>query len=221
MRILEEMPVDTADGPCGQVADIVIDPVHGRLTHLVVKPSGRAAHLVPIDAVVSSDDRVVLSWTAEQLEAAEQVESADFLEMRSWPHLQDGWDVGIVRVLAWPYYVADDVDLGPVDAAGGPTGELRSTTEFDRIPRGAAEIRRESPVTSSDGEVVGHVDGLLVDADRRVTHLVLQRGHLWGRREVTIPVDDVDKVETDAVRLRVTREAVGAFPSVRFHRHHA
>jgi hypothetical protein len=46
----------------------------------------------------------------------------------------------------------------------------------------------------------------------------LERGHLWGRREVTIPIGAVAKVETDTVTLRMSREEVGELPSVRVHR---
>lgn len=209
MRVFEEMPVEAVDGPCGEVADIVVDPVRRRVTHLAVRPHGAGSHLVPIDAVVSCEDRVRLSWTAKQVTDAERLEETDFLALRSWPHLEGGWDVGIVRVLAWPYYVADRPGAD----------DVRTTTEFDRIPAGTAEIRRESPVETSDGEVVGHVDGLVLDDAHNVTHVVLDKGHLWGRREISIPIGAVDHVETDLVRLRVTRKAVGDFPSVPFRRH--
>ena len=65
-------------------------------------------------------------------------------------------------------------------------------------------------MTSSDGHDVGHVDGLLVDADEQITHLVLEHGHLWGRREVAIPIGAITKVETDAVTLGLSKDEVGA-----------
>jgi hypothetical protein len=49
---------------------------------------------------------------------------------------------------------------------------------------------------------------------------VLERGHLWGRREVTIPIDAVETVETDKVTLRLSKDEVGALPSVHVHRWH-
>jgi hypothetical protein len=61
-----------------------------------------------------------------------------------------------------------------------------------------------SPVRCSDGNfgeiadvVVGHVGGLLVDADEQIAQPVLEHGHLWGHREVTIPIGAITKVETD------------------------
>ncbi len=89
---------------------------------------------------------------------------------------------------------------------------------YDRIPKGEVEIRRTSAVTSADGHTVGHVDGLMVADDQHISHVVLQHGHLWGRREVGIPISDVDRVENDEVVLRLTRDEVGELPSVRVRR---
>ncbi len=222
MRIFEGMPVDATDGPCGEVADLVVDPVAGAVTHVVVKPHGEGGRLVPVDAVVSADGRLVVSSTVGELEALDTVEHTDFLELHGWPHLDDGWDVGIARVLAWPYFVSDEPVASVPHWDGTEDGdgeEVRTSTEFDRIPRGTAEIRRESPVLSSDGERVGHVDGLVLDSDHTITHVVLDKGHAWGHREVTIPVSAVARVTTDEVQLKVTRDQVAAFPSARFHRH--
>jgi hypothetical protein len=91
--------------------------------------------------------------------------------------------------------------------------------DYDRIPAGTAEIRRESQVISRDDQVVGHVDGLVVAPDFAISHLVLDRGHLWGHREVTIPIDAVSAAKTDAVYLTLTRDQVTHLPNVRFHRH--
>jgi hypothetical protein len=51
-------------------------------------------------------------------------------------------------------------------------------------------------VNSVDEHVLGRVD-----ADSIITHLVLRRGPLWRRREVTIPIGSVSKLATDSVTL--------------------
>jgi hypothetical protein len=88
---------------------------------------------------------------------------------------------------------------------------------YDRIPIGEVEIRRASSVTSADGHHLGHVDGFILDGEQ-ITHLVLEHGHLWGRREVVIPALAVARVETDEVVLTLSKDAVGALPSARVHR---
>jgi hypothetical protein len=96
--------------------------------------------------------------------------------------------VGIQQVLALPYYTAYDLEPIPTDFA----------VMYDRIPKSDVEIRRASSVASADGHHLGHVDGFVVDPDDHITHLVLERGHLWGRR--------------------LTRDEVGAHPEVRVQR---
>ena len=80
---------------------------------------------------------------------------------------------------------------------------------YDRVPKGEVEIRRSSDVYSADEHHLGQVDGLLVDSEAHITHVLLERGHLWGRREVTIPIGAVAKVETDAVTLSLSKDQVG------------
>jgi hypothetical protein len=75
---------------------------------------------------------------------------------------------------------------------------------YDRVPKGEVEIRGASGVYSAEGHHLGHVDGFLVDRDEHITHLVLEREHLSGRRDVTIPIGAVAKVETDDVTLSLT-----------------
>ncbi len=50
--------------------------------------------------------------------------------------------------------------------AGRP---MLTATTYDRIPAGAAEIRRASEDVSVDGHVIGHVDGFLVDPNDGIT----------------------------------------------------
>ena len=47
---------------------------------------------------------------------------------------------------------------------------------------------------------------------------MLEHGHLWGKREVVIPIGAVARVETDAVVLTLSKDEVGALESHRVHR---
>jgi hypothetical protein len=66
--------------------------------------------------------------------------------------------------------------------------------------------------------MLGTVDGFLVGLDGTFADFVLERGHLWGRREVVVPCDAVERVENDAIRLSITKEAVGRLPARHVHR---
>ena len=57
------------------------------------------------------------------------------------------------------------------------------------------------------------MEGFLVDPDdHRVTHVLLQEGHLWGRKEVAIPMSAVTGVE-NGIRLNMTKKQIEDLPS--------
>jgi hypothetical protein len=212
--------VKCTDGPFGKLADVVIDPTKRRVTHLVVEPHDDhgKARLVPID-LASADEgeppAIIVRCSLEDANQLEPVEEYAYLRLGESPDLEPGWEIGVESVLAEPYYVY----------GGGPGYETlpagydpHVSVTYDRIPKGEVEIRRASEVTSADGHGLGKVDGFLVDDDDAITHFVLERGHLWGRREVTVPIKAVAHVDTDAVTLTLTKDEVGELPSVPVHR---
>lgn len=46
-----------------------------------------------------------------------------------------------------------------------------------------------------------------------MTHVLLQEGHLWGHREVAIPISAVTAVNV-GIQLKLTKQQVGDLPSV-------
>jgi sporulation protein YlmC with PRC-barrel domain len=89
---------------------------------------------------------------------------------------------------------------------------------YDRVPKGDVEIQRTSSVLDSDGHHLGCVDGFVVDPGGQITHVVLERGHLFGKREITLPIGAVSRVETDIVTLNLGKHDVERLPTVRLHR---
>jgi sporulation protein YlmC with PRC-barrel domain len=74
-------------------------------------------------------------------------------------------------------------------------------------------VQRGESVHALDGEI-GKVQGFLVDPDdNRVTHVLLQEGHLWGRKEVSIPISAVTGVDA-GIRLNITKKQVEDLPPV-------
>jgi sporulation protein YlmC with PRC-barrel domain len=202
------------DGPYGELADIVIDPVKRRVTHLVVQPHDDGlARLVPIEMATGGDGEgeITLRCTAAEASRLTTVRESASIRMDEMPRSDPDWDIGIQDVITVPY---ESPELGVV--TGGGYDEPVELT-YDRVPKGKVEIRRSSEVISADDHFLGHVEAFLTD-DGALTHLVLEHGHLWGRRDVTIPMDAVAKVETDSVTLRLSKDEVGALPSVRVRR---
>jgi sporulation protein YlmC with PRC-barrel domain len=178
-----------ADGPGGRVIRVIIDPATEAVTHLVIEPRHwpAGARLVPLDLVETTSDGIRLRCTVEEfgrLEAAEETEVVD--------GLTGGLALG---------------GLGGMGASAPVPAIVR-----DVVPPGLEDIERGEPVHALDGEI-GRVAGLRVDpGDHRVTHVLLQEGHLWGRKDVVIPASAVTKVE-NGIWLNLTKEQVEDLPA--------
>lgn len=205
--------VRCTDGAFGELADVVIDPIGRRVTHIVVRPHGHAerTRLVPIARARDAGDAIALDCTVADVNALEPVRESAYLRVGELPVADPDWDVGAQDVLALPLYQEADGFATVVE----PDPHVMIT--YDRIPKNTVEIRRASPVLSADGHRVGHVDGLLIGVEG-TADIVLERGHLWGRREIVIPSSSVAAVKDDAVVLTLTKDEVGALAARRVHR---
>jgi sporulation protein YlmC with PRC-barrel domain len=196
-----------SDGPCGSVIRVVVDPVARSVTHLVVEPQERLGlgRLVPLDLVDATGDEVRLRCTLEEFQRLESAEDTQFV-----PGTYGYGDFGPEQVVSWPYY-----GLGGM--AGVPGGEIASgsqTVTYDVVPLGEVEVRRGEHVHATDG-TIGKVQGLVIDPrSRHVTHVLLQEGHLWGRKEVAIPIRAVSSVDKDGIKLGITKREVQDLPAV-------
>lgn len=199
----------------GELADVIIDPLEKRVTHLVVRPSHGAegSRLVSIAQAEAAADggEISLRCTAAEVDALPNIEEFAYLRLGEAPVADPDWDVGVTNVLAQPYYQS----AGLVEPS---FGMQEVGTVYHRIPKGEIEIRRASSVLTKDDRYVGDVEAFIVDDDEHITHFVLERGHLWGRRDVTIPVSAVAKVESDAVTVDLSEHEIGELPSHRIHR---
>jgi sporulation protein YlmC with PRC-barrel domain len=218
MRLEIGIRVRCTDGVYGELANIVIDPLEKRVTHLVVRPERDEgeARLVPIQQAKGRDDEqreIELECTLDETREFESVQERAYIRLGEIPAEDPDWDVGVQDVLAMPYYPGLDVGAYP----GGLDSHV--TMHYDRVPKGEVEVRRASAVISADGHSLGDVDGFVVDGDEHITHFVLERGHLWGRKEVTIPIGAVARIESDAVHIALSKDEVGALPAVRVGRH--
>ena len=223
MRLELGRPVNCTDGPFGKLADVVIDPTKRRVMYLVVEPHDDhgKARLVPIELASAEEGEttaIAVRCSLEETDQLQLVEETAYIRLGESPELEPEWDLGVESVLAEPYYVYGYAGGPGYETGPPPDYDPHVTVTYDRIPKGEVEIRRASEVTSADGHQLGKVDGFLVADDDAITHFVLERGHLWGRREVTIPINAVASVSTDAVTLTLTKNEVGELPSVRVHR---
>ena len=212
--------VSCSDGSCGELRRVVVDPVARALTHLVVEEKHRqgTGHLVPIELVSSSGTEIRLRCTMAQFDALEHAEETQFL-----PGARGPWGYGQDQMLSHPYYGLGmgGIGMGGMGMMGGigmggmgmgmSAGPQPITS--DRVPAGEVEVRRGEHVHATDGPI-GQVQGLVVDPhDHHVTHVLLDEGHLWGKKRVAIPIGAVTGVD-DGVQLNLTKDEVRDLPPV-------
>jgi hypothetical protein len=179
-----------SDGLCGEVSRMIIDPGTRRFTHLVIGPKHRRelGRLVPIDLVESTSGEVRLRCTLAEFGNLDAAEETELVEDAGWG------------------------GMGPL-GAGTPIGIPDSPRTYveDVVPVGEIEVRPGEHVHAVDGEI-GQVQGFRVDpGSHQVTHVLLKEGHLWGRKEVAIPVSAIAGLE-DGIRLNITKRQVEDLP---------
>ena len=195
-----------SDGYRGEVLAVVVDPAAQSVTHLVVEPRGREglARLVPLDLADLADtvgagpDPVRLRCTETEfmnLEPAEET-LAEFVPGYPDPVqlLPPGWR-----------------GTGGGTADGGTILRIPEKETIDVVPPGEVEERRGDHVHATDGDI-GGLRGLRIDPDsRRVTHVLVREGHVWGHHDVDIPAEMVAGFG-DGIELSVTRQQVRDLP---------
>jgi sporulation protein YlmC with PRC-barrel domain len=205
--------VSCTDGPCGKVSRVVVDPVARAVTHLVVEPRhwDGLGRLVPLALVDPGPDGIRLGCTLAEFGQLDAAEETEFL-----PGSFGYGAYGPEQALFWPYYglgVGGGLGAGMSGGLGPGLESVPQAITYDKVPLNEVEVRRGEPVHATDGEI-GRVQGLVIDAsDHHVTHVLLQEGHLWGRKEVAIPITAVTGID-DGIRLSIDRQQVQDLPAV-------
>jgi sporulation protein YlmC with PRC-barrel domain len=192
-----DMPLNVevycADGLCGQSKEVVMDRETEEVTHLVVKEkhSPHTEQMVPIDLVTETTPHLIrLRCDKDELAGLQPLLRADVIEIEE----------------KRPNYVPF---LMPIQ-----TPETKwVTVTRETIPPGQVAVRQGARVEAIDGRI-GRLDEFLLNpVTEQVTHLVMREGHLWGQRDVTIPVSEIDRLGENVIYLKLSRGQVEALPS--------
>ena len=198
--------VSCIEGVCGEVSRVVVNPVARAVTHLVVEPKGRQGlgRLVPLNLVDATEGEIRLRCSLAEFEDLDPAEETQFV-----PGTRGYAAYGPEQVLSWPY---SGLASGASVEGDQLTG-VSATVTYDTVPVGEVAVRRGERVHATDGEI-GQVEGLVIDPrSHHVTHVLLQEGHLWGRKEVAIPISAVTGVD-DGIQLNITKREVQDLPPV-------
>ncbi len=197
-----------SDGPCGKVSRLVMDPVALTVTHLVIEPKHRRdrGRLVPVHLVDTTADHLALRCSIAEFDKLDPAEEVDLVE-----DLDYGGGYGQAEAVQG--YGAMGGVGGSGMGIGMSLGHNTPVVVEDVVPLGDVDVERGERVHALDGEI-GQVQGFLVDpSDKHVTHVLLQEGHLWGRKEVSIPISAVTGVDA-GIRLNITKKQVEDLPPV-------
>ena len=182
----------------GEVRSVVIDKKTRAVTHLVVEPIGRGglAKFVPLALMDATMGEIRLRCTEAEFQNLSDADETVALDLPS--------DYGDVQLLPPGWRSAGDLPV--VD---GSTLRSANATTIDRAPpEGEMEERRGDHVHATDGDI-GQVQALRIDPRAHyVTHVLLKEGHLWGRKEVAIPIAKVAGFD-NGIQLNITKRQVG------------
>lgn len=197
--------VECKDGKCGESVAVVVNPTTQQVTHFAVRVKSipdPAERLVPVDLVVETKPNLIrLRCNRDELAELEPFLETHYIET--------------VQPEMYPVYLAYEYPyVTPMEISQIPI-------EVERVPPGELAVHRGTMVEASDG-YVGRVGELLVDpSSGHITHLVLQEGHAWGKKEITLPLSAIDFVREDTVHLKLDKKAIEQLPAIPVKRSYA
>lgn len=183
---------------CGRSTYLVINPVNDEVTHIVVaeKAFPNIERLVPVGNILeTSPTSIRIRGSVNDLKEMDSFMETDFIESgkveAEFPYDDPYW--------VWPYGMYEETPM---------------PLEYQHIPAGEVVIRRGAQVKAADGNV-GKVDEFLVNpVNGRISHLVMREGHLWGAKDVTIPISEIEKIDDEVVSLKLDKQAISSLPAI-------
>ncbi|MBE9045473.1 PRC-barrel domain containing protein [Pleurocapsales cyanobacterium LEGE 10410] len=199
------------DGKCGKTSHVIINPLNRDITHVVVQNEefvGSHKRLVPLAQIIASNHKSIhLNCTKDELAEMEKFTETHYYIDRDvgYPSLElpakqmlDELDPFLVM---WPYVYTDD-------------NPYLIPEEDELIPTGEMAVRRGAEVKATDG-YVGKVNEFVIDAQNNcITHLVLREGHLWDKKELTLPLSAIASMEEGIVHLNLDKKTAKSLPAI-------
>jgi len=208
MEIPLQAKVECTDGVCGRSVYVLIDPLLGQVTNLVVEEtSSNIEYIVPVDVIsTTTADLIQLHCSKAELEAMRPFIKTEFIEEQvpDMNFASPGGFFGMGSYFYMPYSTPENTIQVPV--------------ERQQIPAGELTVRRGTRVEAKDG-YVGHVDEFVVNPkNSHITHMVMREGHLWGQKDVIIPLSAMRDIRENTVFLKIDKHQIESLPTFPVHR---
>jgi sporulation protein YlmC with PRC-barrel domain len=188
---------------------VLINPVVDQVTHLVVREdsSPHTEYIVAVDSVTETTaDTIRLRCSKAELDKMDPFIQTTFVEDKV-PYRNYGPSGGVYGIGSYYYlpYVTHETTV-------------QVPVEHRQIPPGEFAVRRGTRVEATDG-YVGHVDEFVVNPENgHITHLVMREGHLWGQKDVIIPLSAMGDTRGDTVFLELDKHQIESLPTFPVHR---
>ncbi len=177
------------DGLYGRSTRVILKPKTEEVTHLIVREKAfpHTEYIVPVTVVSeTTPDSINISMTSRELAKQDPFIEREYVEMNI-PEYANG-----------AYTLHGNLYLDHEYVA----------VEHEQIPEDEVDVRKGARVEATDGHI-GRVDEFLVDEEtKRITHLVMREGHLFGKIDVSIPVSAIDHVEESTIYLKLSKNQI-------------
>ena len=198
MNIPIKAKVYCQDQLCGFTQAVILNPANDIVTHVVVKESknSHAERMVPVDMIDASlSDTIHLKLNETTLQNLPPFFDVEYIQT-SVPHYMQ---------------VSDMTYMEPIVEYEKKFVEEKNY----HIPKNELAVNCGTLVYSVDGHIIGNVDEFLVDQNGgRITHLVLRERHIFGQKDVFIPVADVESIKESSLHLKLDKDHIEKLPAI-------
>jgi sporulation protein YlmC with PRC-barrel domain len=202
--------VQCSDGPCGEATNVIVNPINKKVTHIVVedkKLPDNPTRIVPIGKVMEATQaQINLSCTINDVALMPAFEITRYVQQTA-----RGKALISCHDYFFPYAVSSS-SLPRYSYIVNNTGY--DAFEAENIPSGELALASGMEIEASDGKV-GKLDELVLDSESgEITHLLMLTGHLWGKKEVAVPVSKASSTDGGIIHLKIDKKAVGELPTI-------
>lgn len=202
-EIALDAKIHCTNGRGGSAVAVTLGEENRRISHIIVEDDGGQQRLVPFNlATKASHEGIWLNCSEKELKEMPLFMVTEFVERApqesgDWADEEGEWE--------------DGVDVSSFEMNEEKFG---MPVVVERVPDGEIPFHRSTEIEATDGHV-GKVDKLVVEQESgQITHLVMQKGHLWGKKEIAIPLSAVEDLDYESVYLNVDKKAVEELPEL-------
>lgn len=208
-----EAKVVCIDGEYGKSTHVIIEQNSQKVTHFVARVANLLEsheYLVPIEQIIATTPKAIqLRCTKQELAAMPSFTQMQFLNPVTYKYeaLEDFTEEGFASRNSYLMWSNPTLD-------GDMSTDIFSIPiQAELIPDGEMAVYQGASVEATDGHI-GRVEEFLLDPDdNHITHIVLEEGHLWHKRELTLPMSAIDHMDEDYIFLNLDKQTAKSLPT--------